>query len=612
MTRVNLTLFLAGLVLGSVDVVTGAETDSLPMYYLDETIVTATRYELQLKDLSMTASLVTEDDINAVNSRTVADALAGLPGVYVNKTGDYGRADIDIRGIGDRGRSVMVLIDGRPVKMGLYGCTVTHTLPMNNVDHIEVVRGPASVLYGSDALGGVVNIITKKASTPLEGDFTASYGSNASQQYRLRAGGVYRKLDFYATGDYRTTDGHLAHSAYDGRDATGRVGYDIAPGISAILTGKYFDGYKEEPLRATDSDTMVADTWNDYHRWAIDLSVDGKWSRQDLTARVYRNSGEHKFSDGWHSTDYTNGAMFQASRGTLRHNRIAIGADCRQQGGKRVAIDSVPWAKYEYGVFVHDEQTILDRAILSAGARYHHDEISGDAVAPQAGCVLQVPTGTIFKASVSKGFRAPQINELYLFPASNTDLEPEIVWNYEVGINQKIIQGVSFEATGFILKGSNFIETIPNPTPPPLYAFDNVGNFEFRGVETGIVFQRQKSIAAHVFHSYLDPGKKTTGRPGHKTDASIRILHRGANVNLSGTYVADCFAADSSQKPIDDYCVLNAKLACHTVFDLEPFLAIDNVTNTEYAVYANLPGTEAGVYRMPGRSYTIGLSWVLK
>jgi iron complex outermembrane receptor protein len=127
-------------------------SDSTGAYSLDEIVVSATRVERAIKDLSATISVVTRQDIEASNTKSCTDVLNSLPGVFVNKTGDFGRADVDIRGLGDRGRSVMVLTDGRPVKMGLYGCTVTHTLPLDNVERIEVVRGPASVLYGSDAI----------------------------------------------------------------------------------------------------------------------------------------------------------------------------------------------------------------------------------------------------------------------------------------------------------------------------------------------------------------------------------------------------------------------------------------------------------------------------
>ena len=585
--------------------------DTLPVYYLDEIVVTATRYEMSLKDLSATVSVVTEEDIDALNLHNSTDALAVLPGIFVQKTGDFGRADVDIRGIGDRGRSVMVLIDGRPVKMGLYGCTITHSLPLDNVERIEVIRGPASVLYGSDALGGVVNIITKKPKRKYEGDFVTSYGSFNTQQYRLRAGGNIDRMNFYVTGDYRLSDGYLDNSAYDGKSVTGRIGYKIIDCVHAVVTTKYFDGYKEEPLRFTDPDTMVSDVWNDYERWAVDFTTTGKWQTFELMSKGYRNFGEHEFSDGWHSKDYTNGFMAQTTAGLFNGNNLTVGGDFRQQGGEKMGTELQPdtgnWQKNEYGFFFHDEQILYGMIILTFGVRYNKDEVAGDDISPQVGCVLHVKDGTIIRGALNKGFRSPQINELYLLPPSNIDLEPEAVWNYEVGLNQRFLEGVNFEATGFLMKGENLIELVENTEPPPMFIFKNAGTFEFRGFEIGIIAKYKDVLSVQIYHSYLDPKEKTTGRPKNKTDASINFSYAPFSCSFNGRYVTDYFAADNSQNSIDDYYVVNTKLTYKLPFGLQPFLAIDNVLNQEYEIYANLPGGSAGLYKMVQRTFTVGL-----
>lgn len=583
--------------------------DSLPIYYLDEVVVTATRYNMALKDLSATVSVVTESDIEGMNLRNSTDILANLPGVFIHKTGDFGRADVDIRGIGDRGRCVMVLIDGRPVKMGLFGCTITHSLPMDNVERVEVVRGPASVLYGSDALGGVVNIITKSPQEQIEGDVIASYGSFETQQYRLRTGGKVNRLQFYVTGDYRLSEGHLNNSAYDGKNITGRIGYEIGNHVNAVVSAKYFEGYKEEPLRSTDPDTMSSDVWNDYERAAVDLTVIGKGQRWEMMFKGYRNQGKHEFSDGWYSKDFTNGFMVQTTVSFITGNKLTAGGDFRQQGGERIEVDSSPWVKDEYGVFFHDEQILFDKIILSFGARYNHDEIAGKVISPQIGCVIHPVDGTVIRGAINKGFRSPQINELYLFPPSNTDLEAEVVWNYEVGVNQRVTHGLNIEATGFVMEGENLIQTVLNENPLPMYIFENVGTFEFRGIEVGIVAQYQDIVTARIYHSYLDPGEKTTGRPKNKTDLNLGFTYASLGIGINGQYVFDYFAADSSQTPIDDYFVINSKISYTLWFGLKPFVAVDNVLDRDYDIYANLPGGSAGLYKMTERNYTVGLSY---
>ena len=165
-----------------------AEENREAVFDLGQILITPTKTEKAIGDLSLSASVVTKQEIEASTANSATDILNILPGVFVHKTGSFGRADVVIRGQGSRGRRVMVLVDGKPEKMGLFGCTITHSLPLDNVERIEVVRGPASVLYGSDALGGVINIITKKPTEKSKGDATLSYGSFDSQVYRLRQG----------------------------------------------------------------------------------------------------------------------------------------------------------------------------------------------------------------------------------------------------------------------------------------------------------------------------------------------------------------------------------------------------------------------------------------
>jgi len=112
-------------------------------------------------------------------------------------------------------------VDGRPEKMGLFGCTVTHAFPLDNVERIEIVRGPSSVLYGSEALGGVVNILTHMPKEKFETDFEATYGSFNTQQYNLKHGGNFNRLSYFLTVDRRSSNGHRENSEYQGNAVTG-------------------------------------------------------------------------------------------------------------------------------------------------------------------------------------------------------------------------------------------------------------------------------------------------------------------------------------------------------------------------------------------------------
>lgn len=376
------------------------------------------------------------------------------------------------------------------------------------------------------------------------------------------------------------------------------------------FTGKYFDGYKEEPLRATDPDTLISNTWNDYKRGALDLSFDGKWGTIKGLTKFYRNFGEHKFSNGWHSKDFTNGALVHSSAELFSNNELTLGAEFRQQGGERLSEQKGKWEKKEYAVFFHDElRCIREKAILSFGGRYNYDEIAGTELCPQTGLVLHLVEGTILRGLVNKGFRNPQINELYLFPSSNDKLKAERVWNYEVGLNQRLIKGVSLELAGYIMKGDNVIQLEKNPTPPSRFKFQNTGEFEFKGIETGVNIQIGNKFTGRTYYTYLNPGEKTCGRAGNKFDATIRYSQRKLTFSASGQYISKYYADDSCKAQINDYYVVNTKLIYKLLSNLRAFIGVDNLLDTEYSFYVDLPGGAAGLYRMPGRAFTLGMTF---
>lgn len=575
--------------------------DTARIYWIPEIVVTATRTEREVRDLSATISVMRSEDIDASTANSCTDVLGSLPGVFVQKTGAFGRGDIDIRGIGSRGRRVGIFIDGRPVKMGLFGCTVTHSLPIDNVERIEVVRGPLSVLYGSDALGGAINVITKKPELDREFDYTFSYGSFQTYQHRIRGGGQLGSLEFYTTADRRNSQGHLSNSAYDGEDYTVRLGLDVAGHIETVLTGKYFKGYKEEPQPADSG------TWNDYERSAVDLTFGGKWKDMGTTLKFYRNRGHHLLSDGWHSKDFTNGATLALNGKLWAGNDLSGGVEYRIQGGQVLNGRETAWDKSEYGVYLHDEQSIWEKVILVGGIRYNRDAVSGDMVCPQLGIVYHIGKYTTLRSSMNRGFRAPQINELYIFPSSNATLKPEVVHNYEIGLNHQLHPYLTVDLTAYRITGENLIQLESNPHPPPRFTQQNTGEFEFEGAELSIKTGMMERLSAELSYSYLDAGEDTKGRFGDKLDLKCHYQQRKYSLALIGQFVSDYFAEDNRKEGIPDFFVLNSKLTYHLLSGLKIFLAIDNVFDTEYELYVDIPGSGAGRYLMPPRSFTTGL-----
>ena len=195
-----------------------------------------------------------------------------------------------------------------------------------------------------------------------------------------------------------------------------------------------------------------------------------------------------------------------------------------------------------------------------------------------------------------------------MFPPSNPDLKSEEVWNYEVGLVQRIVEGVTIDLVGYRMKGENLIQKEKVPGMPP-FQFQNTGEFKFKGIETGLRAQISKRLSGRIYYTYLDPGEKTKGRPGNKIDLAVRYARERFGFSLTGQYVADYFAADNGKESISDYFVANMKLSYEVIPGLQASLAVDNILDEEYEIYADLPGGAAGLYSMPKRAFTIGLNF---
>jgi iron complex outermembrane receptor protein len=210
---------------------------------------------------------------------------------------------------------------------------------------------------------------------------------------------------------------------------------------------------------------------------------------------------------------------------------------------------------------------------------------------------------------VSKGFRSPQLNELYMFPPANRELEPERTWNYEAGIDWHAAPRWSLQAGVFRMRGSNLIETRLNPNPGKKYIFLNTGSFEFKGFEISCRANPLEPLEIELSHAFLDPGAQTAGRPGHKWDGALRFRSRLLDAQLQGQQVNTYFAAANSQKPIPSYFVLNARLTGKFLRNLDLIFDINNILDQDYVIYGEFPGMSAGTFAMPGRTASIGLRW---
>ena len=584
------------------------ENDEKEKKYLfrEQIVVTTVMSAKELKNCSDSLQVVGRRHLQFLPAANALSALGAFPGLFVQRSGDFGRSDLDIRGIGQNGRRIAVLVNGRPEKMGLYGCAVTHAFPLDNVARIEVIKGPASVLYGGEAMGGAVNIITRRPEKRSESQASLFYGSFRTSQLNLLQGGKSGRLQYLFTYDKRQSDGHVRNSSYSGDALTGRLDWQLAPALELSLQGKYFGGKKHEPGTV---EKPLDNFWNDYRRGALDLSLGSAKEYDEWSLRLYRNFGRHRFSDGWDSTDFTNGVLARWTTRRFRNHVLLAGGDYRDFGGSSFNQPKGEWRKSEGSFFVHDDWLPSSALVFSGGLRLHFDSLYGREICPQGGLVWHFTPTAALRFQVSKGFRSPQLNELFMFPAANVKLQPERIWNYEAGADWQLAAKWSLQASVFRMRGSNLIETRPNPNPGFRYIFLNTGSFDFTGIEVGLQANPVDLLEIELSHAYLHCGAFSRGRPGHKWDGLIRLQSRFFSMQLQGQQINNYFAADHAQSPLPSYFLLNSRLIGKFIRHVEVIIDINNILDQDYVIFGEFPGMAAGTFAMPGRNISIGLRW---
>jgi len=574
------------------------DTSGAKMYISEGVMITANRYGEDISDISASVSVIDEKDIELMNSYVTPDLLSGVPGIEVMKTGNFGRADVVIRGIGNNGRKLGFLVDGRPEKMAIYGCAVTHTFPLHNVKKIEVVKGPLSSLYGSGAMGGVVNILTAQPSGDNNLNFEYDYGSFGTYNLTGSFEESFSGLNFLGTAQKSSSDGYLENSASSTDAYQGNLIYNINEKWRVENYAKYVETYKQDP--ATVGDTSVPDGFQSYERGAFDVSVLGEIDEIDFQTKVYRTYGYHEFSDGWESRDKTDGLNSSVRMAFLDGNKTQGGIEFYRQYGHWIS--NGEWDRKVYEGFVYTEQK-TSFVNISGGMRYTYVKDSDGVFSFDGGIVFKY-NDTRLRGKIGKGFRLPSFNDLYLFPVSNSSLVAEELMSYEIGLRQKLSDIADFDVALYRMNTGNFIRFSPASGQ-----FENVDSLTEKGMETSLGMYPLDWLQLEVSYSYIDMDERTQGIPGQKWSGSVTFEKEILEGRFSGRYLTDYYAADNHTEAIPSYYVFDIRLNLKPRDNISLSLGIDNILDEDYVRYVEVPNA-TGLYNMPGRSFRIGVSLV--
>jgi outer membrane cobalamin receptor len=570
---------------------------------MDEVVITGSKIEISRKLVPISVSQVTRQNIENSGQMNVLPALNSYaPGIFVTErnllgfglsTG--GSGSISIRGIsGSPNTEVLVLIDGHPQYQGIFGHPLPDSYVASDVEKVEIIRGPGSILYGSNAMAGVINIITKKQNDEgLKANMGASYGSYNTQKYFGTIGYKKGKLGAYASINHDLTDGIRANTDFKITNGYTKIVYQLTPhfDLTADLSiARYYandngPSFKPAPFSI------------DVSRGKTSISLENKFSKSEGAVKFYHNFGTQDLSDGWHSTDRNSGLMLFQTLKLNTNSKITCGADIKQYGGTGNAGAAKNELKTvnEIGLYTYVQQILFKKLTASAGLRLENNTNYGNELIPLVGFSFAATRNTSFKGSVSKGFRSPTIMEMYLF-APNPDLKPERMINYEISWLQAFLNyKLNIELTAYKAKGENLIQVkgqYPNITR------ENSGSFSNMGIEFSAKYQATKSLFVHANYSYLHMEKPVVAAPRQQFNANVNYSYRIWNLNVSVQHIRHLYTSVSPEIT-EDYTLIKALLTVKPIKWLDIFVAGNNLLNQTYEINYG--------YEMPKINFNTGL-----
>lgn len=575
----------------------GAKAQDKPLTVKDtinikEVIVTGTTTKINRNSTPLAVSVLDRKQIAEGNESAILPMLSGrVPGLYVTERGVTGfgvstgsAGQITIRGIGGNPTTgVLMLIDGHPQFMGLMGHPLPDSYVASDVEKVEVIRGPASILYGSNAMGGVINIITRKeVSEGLSGNARLSYGSYNTQKQAASVGLKKSKFSSFASINHDKTDGHRPNSDFEIVNGYLKLGYDFNEHIKADADFSLAKFNAKDP----GPDTLHALPGNriDITRgyWAV--SVSNEYDQFSGAIKFYNNFGEHTISDGFHSTDKNSGINLYQTLRLFDGNNLSFGADLARYGGKAEntkamngqGITFADTTVREAGIYGFMQQALLQDLTLNGGIRLQNHSKYGSEWVPSAGFAWQLTPLTTWRANFSKGFRSPTIRELYMFN-HNPNLQPERIYSYETGVAQNFLQNkLKIELTGYLVKGDNLIVT---GAMGNLY---NTGKINNKGLELSLNARPVKNVELLLSYSYINMERPLFATPKNNLFLSGTYRWEKLRFNCSFQQVSDLNNDATGLINLVSYSLLNTKVAWSINRHLELTLSGENLLGQKY------------------------------
>ena len=595
-------------------------SDTTQIHRIDEVVVTGSNHATSRNLLPYTVSVINGRQLEATGKTQLLSALSGeVPSLFVSQRNVFGfgvsnggSGGIKVRGVGGSPtNAILMMVDGQPQFAGLYSHPVADFYETEYVDHVEVLRGPASVLYGSNAMGGVINVITKQAKEDgVHTTLTSQYGSYNTWQNSIT--NMVRKGRFSSLVSlgYDRTDGLQDNFDFRQYSTYAKLGYDFSNQWSLHADYSLMNFRGNDPIYAKLADPESSDIYHqNVTRGETSLTVADRYQSTDGAVRIYYSYGNHYIDDPrhFHSLDdrfgvlaYQNFRPWHEATATIGFDFATYTGKIPMSGGKPFSPDNKGTMSRksitEYSPYITLQQVLANGILtLNGGLRMANSDKFGSHWLPQFGFTVRPAEGWMLKASMAKGYRNPSFREMYLYRMANPDLNPERMTNYEVTLSHSFSRFLAIDLTGYFSEGSNLIQQVSVATANggSTQRNMNAGSFINKGVEISVQSHPVNTLSLRASYSYLHSSiaYKLTAAPRNQYFLGIdwqALKQFTVNASLKG--VGGLFVDNAVEH--QSYNLLNVRLTYKPVPLLDIFLSLDNITDEKYQINRG--------YEMPG------------
>lgn len=582
---------------------------------LQEVVVTGSRGATDVRHLPMTVTIVDRATLTAEHQASVLPTvMREVPGLFVTSRAMMGygvstgaAGGINLRGITGGAGQLLVLIDGHPQYQGIYGHPIADSYQTLMAERVEVLRGPASVLYGSNAMGGVMNIVTRQAkqngvNTNIQLG-AGSYGTvQAEASNQVRSG----KFSSTVSAQYGRTDNHRPRMGFEQYGGYLKLGYDFNAHWNAYVDANIthfnasYPGSEDKPM-------YDADQW--ITRGVVSAALENHYGHTSGALSVYSNFGRHKIDDGtadptaptqryFRSKDALTGVSLYQSIQLFEGNRVTAGVDYMHIYGNAYYTSKATGEimdtpnkqsgksyRNEIAGYIDFRQDLLEWLTIDLGARVDHHSITGTEFVPQGGIVVRpIETGEI-KAMVSKGFRNPTMREMYLYPPSNTDLEPERLWNYELSWKHRL-SNFTYGANLYYIKGDNMIQTMPVDGKPRNV---NTGEIKNWGFELEAAYHVDSHWSLKANGAYLHMENKVIAAPELTAYAGANYRCGKWLATLGLQYINNLYTAVGDNETKESFALLDASVTYAITRNISLWARGENLLAQKYEINLGYP-----------------------